>query len=108
MMLGTVSLILVPSMARLAAASLPRRADDPPPPTAPRTQTPPAGEPYGPKIPCPTTLTVPPIRDCSGCTKTLYPNTYTASVDCQGCESLVTTTSYDPFVGLCPVSLLLT
>lgn len=54
--------------------------------------------------PCPTTLTVPGINDCSGCTTTVFEYTLTASVDCGGCKTLVTSTSRDPFAGLCPVS----
>ncbi|KXT03208.1 hypothetical protein AC578_4769 [Pseudocercospora eumusae] len=92
--------IILASLTCLTSASIETRLDDSPdapqtsPPTQPCSSTTP--------IPCPTTLTVPPIRDCSGCTKTIYSNTNTSSVDCHGCTSLVTSTSFEPWVGLCP------
>ncbi|KAF7186187.1 hypothetical protein HII31_12524 [Pseudocercospora fuligena] len=89
--------IILANLTCLTSASIEKRVDDSP--DAP--QTPPPREPYTP-IPCPTTLTVPPIRDCSGCTTTIYHNTDTKSIDCHGCKSLVTSTSFEPWVGKCP------
>ena len=54
--------------------------------------------------PCPTTLTVENVHDCSGCTTTSYDTTSTFSTDCGGCTNLTTVTHFNRLFGLCPVS----
>lgn len=109
--------LLLSLLPLLAAANQPSNDDDnnflkisihdlvpepiyPQPPAAPHaTAIPSSGG-----VPCTSTLTVTAPTDCSGCTTTSYAATSTAEVDCQGCGVLTTTTVWDPWVGLCPVS----
>jgi hypothetical protein len=53
---------------------------------------------------CPTTLTWLHPINCNGCTITEYGHRATALVNCGGCSTLVTSTTYSPFDGICPVS----
>ncbi|SMR58491.1 unnamed protein product [Zymoseptoria tritici ST99CH_1E4] len=48
---------------------------------------------------CPTTLIVQNGPQLNGCTSTKYGHTSTSSVDCGGCSSLVTSTTYNRFFG---------
>lgn len=53
----------------------------------------------GPK--CPFPITVPGVGGCIGCTRTSYLETSTKSIDCQGCDTLTTTTKPWKFAPQC-------